>query len=1750
MATEQTAGSDGQDVLERGTYEILRQRLEGQGAELRRRLEGLNAARQEVFGSIPTTLLATERLTTRNNCVPRDMFPIGNRRFLFGYNVQFGLRTEIQLEDVFGLYELRDRQFHELPLDTLRVGEFEGQFRDLYKYYKESVFKRFSRVGPHLFMVFRVGKSLSDIKTFKWVCADGRLEYLGNRSDHEYRYPPQHEFEWRRTHRELHRAGLHPHIAIEDTLFVECVGGDLTIKVEDNTASGEGIYSEPVENADQTLDDAEFHYARVGSLLLLKVRPYQERAWRHFVFNRRMQEVRRIDALGDACVLLPDDQGIVFPGGYYLQSGESKGFETGLSDMHFDRRIAAPNGEDHLYVFHQRESGRYLLMSYNAIAQRIESPTVCQGFSTFENGEMAILRADPAPQKHHVVQIWQTPYAASDWQPPVRGDSFLQRIGNPELVRALAEGQELLTLIGRRDTYADLYLDLVKRSGDMADAYFWLGREDTFDLRSVVGEIRETASAALAEFEKVVRIRRATAAEVARLERESGALFERLATTAAARIEYFVEGLAGLRGLRGDLIAARELRYADTGQLAALEERVTTRAEELARETVGFLLGEEALRPYAERIEALSGAVEQLGRVREAKETEAEVQGIAGGLETLLEVMGQLKIDDATQATAIVDRISGLYAGLNRVRAALRQRMRALRGAEEAAEFSAQKRLLQQAMAQSLDLSDTPERCDEHLNRLLVQVEELEARFADSDEFVLELTEQRTALSNAFETRKIELVEGRNRRAAALQEAAGRILRAVEHRVRQFATVSEIHGYFASDPMTHRVRELVEQLLGLRDTAKAEEIDGRLKALREEAVRQLRDRQELFAGGAEAMQLGRHRFLVNTQELDLTLVRRGEGMFAHLTGTGYFAAVDDPEIQALRDVWDQELVSETPQVYRAEYLAWGLFRELESGGRLDEALGWNEAQRIEAVQQFMAPRHDEGYVKGVHDPDAARYLEALVEVHSQAGLLRYSPASRALAAVWWEGERDSEAGRRWAARARSMAGLRRAFAADRDAEEGYAGELAGGMARFCEDTGLFPVTLAREAAGYLFRQLQEEGPFVVSGEADALFRSFGQHLQLHGYRSGLDRARQELAEDLGARYRAFRDWVAAHARESAPGSGGHVDEVAALLLRDTPVATGVVQVTLRRELGPMAGMHATVPEGRATFDYLDFTRRLTEHTGEAVPRFRRLQARKRAWIEREREALRLESFRPRVMGSFVRNRLIDSVYLPLIGDNLAKQIGVAGDAKRTDRSGLLLVVSPPGYGKTTLIEYLANRLGLVFMKINGPAIGHRVVTLDPAEASGSAAREELEKLNLALEMGDNVMLYLDDIQHLSPEFLQKFISLCDAQRKIEGVFRGRARTYDLRGRKVVVVMAGNPYTESGDRFEIPDMLANRADTYNLGDIVGAHAAAFHDSYLENAATSNPALGRIAARSRRDVLAVLALASGATRDGVDFEADHSPDELNDAIAVARRLFRIRDVVLRVNEEYIRSAAMQDMYRTEPAFRLQGSYRNMNRLAERVAAVMTEAEVEALLQEHYRNESQTLTRDAEANLLKLRELTGALTAAEAERWRAIGETFRRQLRFGSDADGDPVSRVVRQLAGFQDGIEGMRDAVRDGLARLPEALRPADPPPPPPPPPPPFVSVAPNMTFIVAPGSLPLVPAPAGATAPAEVPIPGAEAAPGARVSDGIREVRISQETLRRIWELIESQPTSGPPSGASGDEPGEPGEHTIQVPRGE
>ncbi|MEM1070094.1 MAG: AAA family ATPase, partial [Planctomycetota bacterium] len=522
--------------------------------------------------------------------------------------------------------------------------------------------------------------------------------------------------------------------------------------------------------------------------------------------------------------------------------------------------------------------------------------------------------------------------------------------------------------------------------------------------------------------------------------------------------------------------------------------------------------------------------------------------------------------------------------------------------------------------------------------------------------------------------------------------------------------------------------------------------------------------------------------------------------------------------------------------------------------------------------------------------------------------------------------------------------------------------------------------------------------------------------------------------------RAFilaRNWVDAfvttHGKaDDVDAADAYRDELAWIVLSGGLDNKKVVDVTIATKLEDIAGNHRRIQRGVLPLHYHKLLQRVRHYRHDVVPRYRRLHETKTDLVDTAREDMRLEEFKPRVLTSFVRNRLLDEVYLPLIGDNLAKQMGAAGEDKRTDRMGLLLLISPPGYGKTTLMEYVANRLGIVFMKINGPAIGHAVTSLDPSEAPNAAAREEVERLNLALEMGDNVMLYLDDIQHTHPEFLQKFISLCDATRKIEGVRNGKTRTYDLRGRRVAVVMAGNPYTESGERFQVPDMLSNRADVYNLGEIIGDSADAFEMSYLENCLTSNTTLAPLATAPPDDARAVIRAAERDSLEGIELESNLSMDQVREMYEVIRKLLRVRDTVLKVNRAYIRSAAQADAYRTEPPFKLQGSYRNMNRIAERVAAVMNEKELQTLIVSSYEQDAQTLTTDNEANVLKFKELMGILSTEEQERWDAIKYAYVESVRMSGLDSEDQAGQLMRQLASMRDGLESIRQVISRAIA----------------------------------------------------------------------------------------------------------------------
>lgn len=1614
-------------TLEQGTYEIIQNRLNKHGDDLQARLANLNAARKEVFGAVETKLLATERITTQNKCIPRDMVSVGDR-FIFGYNVHIGLRTETHINDVFSVYAYHDHAFHAKDNSLINSDKFLADFSELYKYYKDTQFTKFAELGPYLYMVFQIGKGANDIKSFKWKVLKEGLAYVDNRSDHEVVYPNQHEFTWKRTTRDMYRDGIHPHISIEDLVFVETVKGDLTIKIEDNTQDGKGIYNEPVVQKDQTLDDAEIYYAMVGNLVFLKIKPYKEDAFRYIIYNSKIAEAVRVDEIGNSCVLLPDDHGVIFPKGFYLQTGEYKIFDLDIAPMQFQQMVASANGEDFLYIFSDLLSGTYVLLLYNLISQEVNMPTICHGYSLFPDGELCYFKGEDAPQNHHAVQIWQTPFESNSVPGKVDATSLIAKIGNKDVVRAMAECHEVLNLLSKEDSYANLYVDLVKKTTDIVDAYYWLKDVETHRLSEPLLEIKASASLAIDEFDKVVKIKKSTLQEQNNFSIKFNDLMSDIKTSRKEHIDEFVQLIAHLRVARGEVISLNDLRYADVGLIKEYEEELANQNEKVSSQCVAFLLKEDSLHFYHDKIDDFNHSIENVQKVIEVSDLEEDVLKTSKELEMLIEVVSDLKIEDATQTTKIINNISEIYSRFNQISAVLKRKRKELQLVEGEAVFHSQLRLISQGVVNYLDISDTTQKCEEYLTKLLIQLEELEGKFSDFEEYLKKISEKREEIYNAFESRKVYLTEKLNKKTARLQSSADRIISGVSSRLAALDSVTAINGYMASDLMVDKLRNIIEELIEIGDTVKSDDIQSKLKSTKEEAVRQLRDKTELYSGEG-IINFGKHQFSVNNQNLDLSIVPRNNEMYFHITGTNFFEEIEKEEFLATRKVWNQVMVSENEHVYRAEYLAWLVFEELRNPPHIvSDVITWSDEKLIAFIATYMAPRYEEGYVKGVHDRDALVIIKELLQMSHYGGVLKFAPKVRVCAAFYWELFLTEETRSLINHQIKAVGSIIEAFPNTRVFDD-LIRKLALEIESFTASEGVFTKVDALEVSRYLFIELATNNTFSNSKNAVDLCNDFHTYLNTHQQHKTFKTSVGNLSKSA-AKFSIVKSWLKAYSETHTGVNSDLINEASILLVTQSVHKNKIVDTTLVKSVAGLNGTHQRVVDQELRIDYKEFAERLHHFLSVDIPAFIQFNDLKKKYIETYKEDLKLDELKPRVMSSFVRNKLINSVYLPIIGDNLAKQIGTAGENKRTDLMGMLLLISPPGYGKTTLMEYIASRLGVVFLKINGPSLGHETTSLDPEQAPNAGAREEIQKLNLGFEMGDNVMIYLDDIQHCHPEFLQKFISLSDGQRKIEGVYKGRSKTYDLRGKKVCVVMAGNPYTESGDKFKIPDMLANRADIYNLGDIIGDTSDAFESSYIENCLTSNATLGKLAGKSQKDLYTLIKMAETGSRDGLDFESNHAVDEINDYVSVLKKLFVVRDIILKVNMQYIKSAAMEDQYRVEPSFKLQGSYRNMNKIAEKIIPIMNDAELKTILLSAYESESQTLTTSAEANLLKFKEMVGWITEEEQKRWEEIKTKFQRNQKMqGFGENQNQMTMILSQIESVSDGLKGIKDVLSD-------------------------------------------------------------------------------------------------------------------------
>ena len=1645
-------------VAQAGAYDVIRKRLEEQGKQLQTHAQALNEARLSEFGGVEMHAIARTRIRTENNCIARDIVQVGEQ-VLFGYNVFIGLKKETKIKDVFSLYSLKNEGENyelieaDIEKSFLYDSRFKGDFDELYRYYKEARLVKLIKKEGKLLAGFQVGERANDIRVFRWaISADGNsFDYIDNRGERDIQPPNQYDFEWVETDRDDFVHGRHPHVNILDTVFVEAIGGDITVKIEDNTEDGLGIYSEPVEEKDQSLDDGKISYAKVGDLILIAITPYKEEATRYLVFNTLTQSVTRIDAIGYSCVQLPEDHGIIFPGGFYLETGETKSFPDDIEGLKFERMIRSPNGEDVLYAFYNDEHGTVALFSYNLITKSLQNPIFSSGYALYDDGKFIVFSAEEEPTRVHPMQIWQTSYVSAEYasnQP--ESTSYLGKIGNSELVRGVSDLYSIFQMIDNTEVSMRHYEELNEATKKVFDTHYWLDDDQQGDIAATLKQVSDTSELVIDEFEKVQGIQQQSTQALQEAKADQRKLISNISTTSWETAEQFISSIAQVRKQRGHIATIKSYRYINVEELEQLDAELVEAEESLGTQTTEFLANEDALSSYTDRTGEYANAIDLAKTNAEIRPILANIEDTTAQLDLLSELITTLKIDDTTIRTRIVDTISEVYAKLNQTKARGSQKQKGLGSEEAIAQFSAQFKLFSQSITNALGIADTPEKCDEQLAKLLVQLEDLESQFSDYDQFLTDIMDKREEIYESFEAHKQSLMEARQRRAQTLSDSASRILKSIEKRSLKLTERDELNTYFASDALVLKTTEIIQELRELDSDVAADDVQSRFKALKEQAIRSLRDKSDIYEDGGKIIKLGpKHKFSVNQQELDLTIIPRNDQLYFHLIGTNYYELVSDETLSSSQHYWSMSLESETPTVYRAETLA---FMVIEAAKREQDNLTLSILKKAakepeeltKLIRDFSTPYYKHGYQKGIHDFDAAKIVAALLPSMESAGLLVFDPVSRGLAQLFWANlelivadDFDAKSLKSsWPQRAKSAMRLRDLFA-DANAIELLGNEIQHALNMFVEQQKVDGVAeCIRSASLYLIEQLSESeqaNEFVQSKYSNDLIAYFERTVDADSV-TQLKKSLTQLKSQPAQAWSLSQAWLSALLNnktldgdtkgESLEHLQRYIPEAGANLLEGLSLKQSTAKLELN--VDGLLGEHISIEQQALSFSLDEFLQRLEHHQRVTLAEYQHYLELRSKVMKSERAELKLESFKAKPLSSFVRNRLVNESYLPLIGDNLAKQMGTVGESKRTDLMGLLMMISPPGYGKTTLMEYVANRLGLIFMKINCPALGHDVTSLDPEQAPNSTARQELEKINLAFEMGNNVMLYLDDIQHTHPEFLQKYISLCDGTRRIEGVWRGETKTYDMRGKKFCVVMAGNPYTESGEVFKVPDMLANRADIYNLGDILGGMEEQFGLSYIENSLTSNPVLAPLATREMQDVYRLVDMAQGQNVAATELSHQYSAAEINEITSVLEKLFVVQKLILKVNQQYIASAAQADRYRTEPAFKLQGSYRNMNKMAEKISSVMNQDELMQLIEDHYLGESQLLTNGTEENLLKLAELRGNMTPEQAARWEQIKTDFMRTKALGGD-ETDSGNKIANQMINLVEGLSDLESSI---------------------------------------------------------------------------------------------------------------------------
>ncbi|HAS8538498.1 TPA: AAA family ATPase [Vibrio vulnificus] len=1574
-----------QAIKDGGSFSVIRDKLTANSTDLFNAIKALDEKRKLEFGGVDLSVAGNINLLTESISKPVDIAKVGEI-LLFGFDGEIGLKSHIELSDMFAAYRLDKDENGKLEPHALALSEtilndeaFLTEFNRNTRHNRDVRLRQLFVENGTLFIIVSTNKGGKNFAhyTFKDSGSGFKFEQY---NVHKPSRKVGASHEWVSTTKDDIISGVHSHISVANKVFVETIGGDLTIKTTNDTEDSKGIFSEDVAKKEQRITDAKVQYIDLGELVLLSITPLSEEP-RYYVFNVPTQQVIRCDALANSWTEFDEGHGIVFSNGYAIAGGEMKVIDSEESTSVFHGKTSSPSGEDALYAFYNSEQGNYTIYHYNLVSKQVTPPIHSKGFTSRKDGKLLVFRTseNSNAEKLHSLQVWDSPFMSQENYVKLiasKPDTALTRIGNPTLVKGISDCLTILELTKRTEVSEALYESIIKTTNRLLDTHYWLADEECGSPKCKLMAIKDTAEQVLTEFKKVKEQSKSASERIVSLGEEFEEVKHACSTLQGFAPEPYIEALYKAKGFIGTLFSAKEIKFIDIVKIDNLLKESNNLKDTVVVKLIDRLQDKEAFNSFHTSIRDIEREAATCKTSKEYSEKVSNLNQISLRLTALNSEIGELETDDSTKITKIVSHLGDVFTSINTLTAKMKSTRKAMVEEELSEQFKVQMNQLSQIIEVSLSNANTPEECDIQAEELAVQFEKLELRFAESDTYIDELRKKSDEAQQSIENRKSSLKSERQAQIQKVIKSVESTIETIQKKIQTFGTIEEVHSYFKTNIAVERVRSNCKRLVELGDTVASDGFNQKIKTLKAEAVTNTRDRAEIFEDGGDIIKLGKSRFSVNKRKPELSLVTEGTKTVAVVSSTSFKQPIDDSRLSELSDYTSMIVPTESDTIYRGTYLAYlaidkVISENLDSDGEITRLISKNYIEREskvdEIIRSIIKDNYDGGFTRGVHDLDAKLIFAKLYPLSISNGNSIASSTEVRIEAINYLMATGAK-NERITSLMVSASSMKKIDIAVKT------GAFDQSVANAANILNIDVATMHYLLDCYCVNeQISLTLPMEVVSLAEKVKEVIGEEnvelVDLNVFSAFASSFESELNKDILKE--AHRVFLALTCKQKIAIYKSE---------RKTMFSTN-----------GLIGEHVTISKGTLTGNSEEVLSLCKAHFEKHSVNFKKLVD-LRSQISKEfEESLQLSELVAKPMAGFVRNELIKKSYIPLIGDSLANQIGSIDSSKASNNGGLMLI-SPPGYGKTTLLEYIAACMGFIFVKINGPAIGHNVTSIIPDESTSPEAAKELTKLNFALELGDNVIVLIDDIQHLSPEFLQKFISLCDGTRRIEGQWNGVTKTYDMKGKRFAIAMAGNPYTENGEAFKIPDMLSNRMTSRNLGDVSTGMEDAFELSYIENALTSNQYTEDLHSRDRDDFFKMIDMAKGHSAvASANLNYPYSQGELVEIIDVLKHMMTVQDIVLKVNRSYIQSAAQASSYRTEPPFLLQGSYRNMNKMCEKIVPVMTNEDIVNLISDHYKSESQTLTTKAEENFIRLKMMLGTDSEDDNARWANIVEIF---------------------------------------------------------------------------------------------------------------------------------------------------------------